>query len=563
MTKKNIKIGEVLLEEGLITEAILQEVLEKQKSAPSGQKLGDLLVSLNYITEEELGKALAKKLKLPYISLSNYPISEKIVCLVPERLARDYHIVAIAKKDKVLTIATNDPMNLIAIDEVKLETKMLINVVIAKKSDVEAIIESGYSGHDTQTIAQAVEKEYTKQSTVEEEIDKTNEDLENTPIIKMINTIIEQGFKMVASDIHIEPNATQTRVRMRVDGELQEQIFLSSSSHDALITRLKIMGNMDIAEKRLPQDGRFELEVQGEKVDVRLSSMPTINGEKMVLRILNSKQYPILAKEQLGLSAHNLEKVNKLLQLPYGMVLVTGPTGSGKSTTLYTLLSELNQTKDNIITLEDPVERSITGLNQVQMNNKAGLNFASALRSVLRQDPNIIMVGEIRDAETARIAIRAAITGHLVFSTLHTNDAISTVMRLIDMGVEPYLVATALQGIIAQRLTKCLCPHCKKAYTPSKEECMLLELNEPVTLYQKDGCQQCHFTGYKGRKAVHEVLPFYQDLKEMIIKGASAESLKAVAKRREMEFLKDHMKALVLQGETSVEEFLKITFTID
>lgn len=563
MERKNIRIGEVLLEEGLITQEMLQIALEKQKYAGRTTKLGDLLVELDYISEEQLGKALAKKLKMPYIDLSNYPVSKEVVCVISEKLAKKYNIVAIAKKDKILTVATNDPMNLIAIEEVKLDTKLQINVVLANKTAVQTIIENGYSGKSTLEVAEAVEKEYRQYtvSTIENEINK--EELENAPIIKMINSIIQQGFRMMASDIHIEAGPIQTRVRMRIDGELQEQIHLNSSSHEALITRLKILGNMDIAEKRLPQDGRFEIEVDNEKIDVRLSSMPTINGEKMVLRLLNSKQYPILAKERLGFTESNMEKVNKLLKLPHGMILVTGPTGSGKSTTLYTLLNELNQTRDNIITLEDPVERHIQGINQVQMNVKAGLNFASALRAVLRQDPNIVMVGEIRDAETAQIAIRAAITGHLVFSSLHTNDAVSTIMRLVDMGIEPYLVTTAIQGIIAQRLTRCICPHCKTAHTASYEEMSILEVKEPVTIYKGEGCQHCNFTGYKGRKAVHEVLLGYQMLKELIVKGADEATLKAFVKNKEMTFLKDHMKILVLQGDTTIEEFIKITYSID
>ncbi len=564
MAKIKIRIGEELVNEGILTNEQVEEALAAQKTMPDNPKIGEVLVTLGYVTEEQISITIAKKLGMDYLPLEKYPVASDVVLKIPEHLARKYDIVAVFERGKELMVATADPTNLMAKQEIGAYTRMLITFVIANKSAIEEVIDKTYNEQNTREAIAQVKSEYSDENDKKNQV-VSQSDLENAPIIRMINSIIELSFKMIASDIHIEPGEKNTRVRMRVDGKLQEQLTIPMSSHEALITRLKIMADMDIAEKRVPQDGRFEMEVNGEKIDVRVSSMPTVLGEKMVLRILNSRKAPVLAKDNLGMTKGNMEKLERILQLPHGMVLVTGPTGSGKSTTLYTILSELNKITENIITLEDPVERTVTGLNQVQMNNKAGLNFAAALRSVLRQDPDIVMVGEIRDGETATIAIRAAITGHLVFSTLHTNSAIATIMRLVDMGVEGYLVAIAVKAIMAQRLTRCICKECRTSYEASTEEKMILGLNPdaPLTLYKGVGCSVCNKTGYKGRRAVHEILLVNDAIKEIITRGGNEAEIKQQADSQDMKYLSDHMRELVLDGITTIDEFVKITFSID
>ena len=455
--RKNIKIGELLIEEGVVTAEQIQIALDKQKTNLKAKKLGDILIELGYVSEMAFIKCLSKRLKIPFVNLNNYPITKEVAQMIQEEVARKYHLVPIAKNDQLLTVAMSDPMNLFAIEEIRLATKCQVNTVISTQQEIQSIIERCYSGQGALEAAQQVEKQYSNKEVVSIMNNVQMMDIENAPVVKMINSIITQGVKLGASDIHIEAEQDLTRVRMRMDGELNEQMCINSSSHEAIITRLKIMADMNIAEKRIPQDGRFEINVEGNQVDVRVSSMPTINGEKMVIRILATQEDHLLNKHEVGFTSHNLALYEKMLKAPHGIILVTGPTGSGKTTTLYTILNELNKPTKNIITLEDPVEKKIRGINQIHINNKAGLTFASGLRAILRQDPDIIMLGEVRDTETAHIAIRAAITGHLVFATLHTNDVVSTVVRLADMGVEPYLVFSAVTCVIAQRLTRSIC----------------------------------------------------------------------------------------------------------
>lgn len=560
---KNIKIGELLIEEGIITEEQLKIALDKQKSNLQGKKLGDILIELGYVSEVQFIQCLSKRLKIPFVNLNNYPITSEVAQMIQEGVARKYHLVPIAKKDQLLTVAMSDPMNLMAIEEIRLTTKCQINTVISTKQEIESIINRCYSGQGAIEAAQQVERQYGNKENINMTSSVQLLDIENAPVVKMINSIISQGVKLGASDIHIEAETDSTRVRMRIDGQLSEQMCISSGSHEAVITRLKIMANMNIAEKRIPQDGSFEMTVEGKKVDVRVSSMPTVNGEKMVIRLLITQENQVMNKHEIGFTEHNLKLYEKMIKAPHGIILVTGPTGSGKTTTLYTILNELNKPTRNIITLEDPVEKKIRGINQIHINNKAGLTFASGLRAILRQDPDVIMLGEIRDTETARIAIRAAITGHLVFSTLHTNDVISTVIRLVDMGVEPYLVSSAIAGVIAQRLTRCICPNCKTAYEASNEERELLGNPSITTLYKGIGCQQCNFTGYKGRRAVHEILVLDQQVKHLINKGALPETIKHYCLENGMQTLRDNMKELVLSGETTIEELIRITYSLE
>lgn len=562
--RKNLKIGDILVEEGLITEEQLQNVLRIQKTTYPDKRIGDLLVNLNYITEEQLTQSLSKRLRVPFISLKSYPIQNEVVNILDEKIARKYLAIPIGKNGNILTIGMNDPLNLYAIEEIRLATRLEINAVICTKEDINNVIERCYSGRQAFVAAKQLQQEFNTREIINvgAAVD-SNGVIENAPVVKMVNSIVEQGVKLGASDIHIEAGSEMTRVRMRIDGELQEQMKINRAAHDAIVTRLKIMSNMNIAEKRAPQDGRFELIHNGYQIDVRVSVLPTTYGEKVVIRILNTQDNAVATVKELGLTAHNKSLFDKIVKSPNGIILVTGPTGSGKSTTLYAVLSERNKPTDNIITLEDPVEKKLEGINQVQINNKAGLTFASGLRSILRQDPDVIMLGEIRDAETASIAIRAAITGHLVFSTLHTNDAASTIVRLVDMGIEPYMVSSALVGVIAQRLARKVCPYCKKPHESTQEEMDLLKLGESVTFYRGEGCQYCNFTGYKGRTAVHEIIVVNSEIKHMINRGAKAEEIREYAQTHDTMLLQDNMRQLVLEGITTPEEYVKITYSID
>lgn len=562
--KKNLKIGDILVEEGLINEEQLQIALKMQKTTYKDKRIGDLLVNLNYITEEQLTHSLSKRLRVPFISLKSYPIKNEIVNILDEKIARKYLAVPIGKNGNILTVGMADPLNLYAVEEIHLATRLEVNTVICTKEDINNIIERCYSGRQAFMAAKQLQQEFNTREIINVGADvDSNGVIENAPVVKMVNSIVEQGVKLGASDIHIEAGSEMTRVRMRIDGELQEQMKINRAAHDAIVTRLKIMSNMNIAEKRAPQDGRFELTHDGQQIDVRVSVLPTTYGEKVVIRILNTQDNAVATVEELGLTAYNRALFDKIVKSPNGIILVTGPTGSGKSTTLYAILSERNKPTDNIITLEDPVEKKLEGINQVQINNKAGLTFANGLRSILRQDPDVIMLGEIRDAETASIAIRAAITGHLVFSTLHTNDAASTIVRLVDMGIEPYMVSSALVGVVAQRLARKVCPYCKKPHESTEEEIKLLKLEGPVTFYRGEGCQYCNFTGYKGRTALHEIIVVNSEIKHMINREAKAEEIRQYAQAHDTMLLQDNMRQLVLEGITTPEEYVKITYSID
>lgn len=562
--RKNLKIGDILIEDGLITDQQLQNALEIQKTTYKDKRIGDLLINLKYITEEEFIQSLSKRLRVPYINLKNYPITNEVVNILDEKIARKYTAVAIQRNNNILTVAMNDPLNLYAIEEIKLATKLEISTVITTKSEIEGIIERCYSGRQAMMAAKQLQQAFKMRQIVDvgAAVDSSGA-IENDPLVKMVNSIVEQGVKLGASDIHIEAGREYTRVRMRIDGELQEEMQINKAAHDAIVTRLKIMSGMNIAEKRIPQDGRFETGDELQKIDVRVSMIPTTYGEKVVIRILNTQDNRVANVDELGLTKKNRHLFDKMIKNPNGIILVTGPTGSGKTTTLYAMLSDCNKPTDNIITLEDPIEKKIDGINQIQINTKAGLTFASGLRSILRQDPDVIMVGEIRDSETATIAIRSAITGHLVFSTLHTNDAASTITRLVDMGVEPYLVSSALVGVVAQRLARKICTHCKQAYTATEEECMMLGIEESPILYKGSGCQTCNFTGYKGRTAIHEIIVMTSELKQMINNGAHAEEIRVYAHEHGTTLLQDNMKQLILEGITTTDEYVKITYSID
>ncbi len=559
MKTSNLKLGELLLYSGKVTKEQLNNALEKQKK--DGRKLGEILVEEGYITNNDIIEVLEFQLGIPHVDLDKYTINPDIVSTIPENIARRHELIAIDKKGDYLIVAMADPLNIFAIDDIKMFTKLEIQPVIASKEIILKNIDKFYIKESTEKMLKEFKNSYEFDNKDKIEEDELLE-IASAPIVKLINSIIQQAVDMRASDIHIEPYAKDIRVRFRVDGDLHEIMKLSSFSLSALVTRIKIMGKMNIAEKRVPQDGRAEAKINGKEIDIRISTIPTVYGEKIVLRLLERSNF-MFSKDKLGFNERNLKVFDKILRQPYGIILVTGPTGSGKTTTLYATLKELNKIEKNIITIEDPVEYKLEGINQVQVNPKAGLTFASGLRSILRQDPDIIMVGEIRDSETAEIAVRAAITGHLVLSTLHTNDCASSIIRLIDMGIEPYLVSSAVVGVVSQRLVKELCSDCKVPYKASYSEKSLLGLDtdKEITLYKPNGCNKCN-NGYKGRRAVHEVMIVNENIRRLIDTGGHLDELKVAAREQGMISLLEDAVNLALNGYTTVEEVLKAGYTL-
>jgi len=559
MQRSNLKLGELLLYSGKIDNQQLKLAVEEQEI--STKKLGEILVEKGWVPASDIVEALEYQLGFPRVDLNKYEINLDVITIIPESLARKYKIIAIDKKDNELIVAMVDPLNFFAVDDVKLYTKMELQPVIATSTDISRLIDRYYSGESTKKVLEEFEESFLPINT--DELDDSELiEVTSAPVVKLLNSIIEQAVSDRASDIHIEPYTDNIRVRYRIDGDLREIMHLTKNSLSPIITRIKIMGKMNIAEKRVPQDGRVETRINNKEIDMRISTLPTVYGEKAVIRILDKSSFKF-SKEALGFSEKNLKIFDKILGQPYGMVLLTGPTGSGKSTTLYTILKELNKVEKNIITVEDPVEYKLEGINQVQVNTKAGLTFASGLRSILRQDPDIVMVGEIRDSETAEIAIRAAITGHLVLSTLHTNDSPSTIARLIDMGIEPYLVSSAVIGVVSQRLVKLLCPKCKVQYEASYLEKRILgvDINEKLILNKAVGCNHCN-KGYKGRTAIHELMPVNEDIRKLIDKEANIDELRKVAIKEGMDTLLQSAAALAIKGDTSYDEVLRVGYTL-
>ncbi len=562
MRTSSFKLGELLLYSGKITKEQLDMALEKQKK--SKKKIGQILVEEGYVTDKDIVEVLEFQLGFPHVDLNKFIINPDVISLVPENIARRYDLIPIDKKGDYLIVAMADPLNIYAIDDLKLYTNSEIQPVISTSESIKKSIDKFYRQKTTEKVLKEFVESYDEDDRDKNEIQEQQEQLEvaNAPIVRLINSTIQQAVDMRASDIHIEPYMEDIRIRFRIDGDLQDIMKLSKNILSALVTRIKIIGKMNIAEKRIPQDGRVEFSLNNKKIDIRISTIPTIHGEKIVLRLLDRENF-LLTKDELGFTQKNLERFEKLIKQPYGMILITGPTGSGKTTTLYAILNELNRVEKNIITIEDPVEYKMEGINQIQINPKAGLTFANGIRSILRQDPDIIMVGEIRDGETAYIAVRAAITGHLVLSTLHTNDSPSSVMRLVDMGVEPYLVASAVIGVVSQRLVKKLCDNCKVEYEASYSEKLLLGKNteENVILYKAKGCNRCN-NGYLGRRAVHEIMLVDEDMRRLIIEGKSVDELRTIALNSGMTTLLDNSIHLALKGITSLEEILKANFTL-
>lgn len=564
---KNVPIGQILLENGFLVQNQLDSALEKQREMQAerpGIKLGDVLLELGYVSETQLAQALSIRLKVPFIDLTTTKIDIEAVKKIPEAIAKKNCCVAFQMSESRLTVATDDPINFYIFEELKVISGMEIHAMLATRTAINETINKAYSQQTVSNVMDNLNREYTGEEMSAEDVE-SGERVDNAPIVKLVNTIVETSYRMDASDIHIEPFKDRTRIRLRCDGELVEQMNVKPAVHNSLITRIKILGGMNIAEKRIPLDGRFGMVIDGTQQDVRVSTIPTVYGEKCVIRLLATDSGEMRKVTELGMTMHNYEMFKQIIRCPHGVMLVTGPTGSGKSTTLYATLGELSKPNVNIVTVEDPCEKKIDGINQVQINAKAGMTFAAALRSILRQDPDIIMVGEIRDGETADIAIRAAITGHLVLSTLHTNDAAGTIIRLIDMGVAPYMVASSLVGIIAQRLVKLLCPDCKeKVLLTDPADLRLVGKTEPVEICQAHygGCRTCHNSGYKGRTAIHEIIVTTNDIKELISKGATTEEIGAQAERNGTQLLRSNVTEMVLAGKTTMDELVKATYTV-
>lgn len=560
--RNKIRLGDLLVNSGIISQKQLDEALKKQKSR--NMKLGEILVDEGVITEDQIAMALSKQLGLEIVDLQNMTVDKAVVRLVPVNILKKYTMIPFAYSDtnrNVLRVAMENPMDTYAQEDISIITNYQVEPVIATTRSIMLAIEKYYGNDDVKSAL----KQYAKEKKLD--VDTTDvqedEDVNASPIVKLVKEMIDLAVRQRASDIHIEPMEEYIRVRYRIDGVLQKKAKYSISVLPAIIARIKIIGGMDISEKRKPQDGRITQVVDHVEYDIRVSILPTVFGEKVVMR-LTAKMALTREKSQLGLKPYELEQFDYILKNPHGILLVTGPTGSGKSTTLYTALSELNTTDVNIITVEDPVEANIDGINQVQVNPKADLTFASALRSILRQDPDIIMIGEIRDQETAAIAVQASITGHLVVSTLHTNSAASSITRLEDMGIESYLIADSVIGVIAQRLVRRLCPECKKPRPATDDEKIFMDVDvaKEVTVYEPCGCAKCDNTGFKGRIGVYEIMRMSPEIKKIISKRLGADVLKEQAMKEGMRTLRMSGTEYVLDGTTSFAEMARISFDV-
>ena len=549
LTRQTKPLADMLLEQGMVTPDQLQSA--QAEAAKSGQPLKQVIIQKGLMTERDLSALVAAQTGVTHIDLSTYLIKPEIVQLVPEALARKHTLMPVFKIGETLTVAMDDPLNFFGIDELRLKTKCEIKSVVADTSSIRQAIDQYYGAAGTiAEVAQAIQEAALPK--------KDEEAAGEAPIIRLVNLLIMQAVKEGASDIHLEPGDGVLRTRFRVDGVLREVNGPPAHLHSAVVSRIKVLAQMDIAEKRKPQDGRFQLKMEGKGIDLRVSAVPTQFGEKIVMRLLDSAN-ALLSLEQLGLDEALRQRWSKLITTPHGILLVTGPTGSGKTTTLYAALGLINSAELNIITIEDPVEYRLPGVNQVQVNPKAELTFASALRSFLRQDPNVIMVGEVRDRETAEIAIQAALTGHLVFSTLHTNDAPGSLTRLIDMEIEPFLIASSVVAVLAQRLVRVICQKCKEPSRPPASLIQEFQLKESAQLFRGKGCPSCKKSGYKGRVGIFELLLMDQAVKDLIVSRQPAHVIREAARKAGMRTLREDGLAKVLAGVTTMEEVLRVT----
>ena len=560
------RLGELLLAAGTITQEELDRGLELQKTQKG--RLGEVLIANNIITEDQLIEALQMQLGIEYVDLSKINIPTELASTVPKNIAKQYQVVPVRQKKDELYLAMADPLNFYAIEEVRKAVRKKVVPMVAHAAQVERAIQVLYGNEGAARAIEEMKREQASgqggdtpaqdSSFVSNQIDDS---VNNAPTIRLVNSIIERAINERASDIHLEPRETEMVVRMRIDGLMRMILTVPKDLQSSVISRIKIMSGLDISERRIPQDGRFNVRVRDKDIDLRISTLPTVYGEKIVARLLD-KSGGNLNKDNIGLSGHDMETFEKMIKCRSGVLLIVGPTGSGKSTTMYAMIGELNKPEVNMVTLEDPVEYNIDGVNQVPINEKTGMTFANGLRAILRQDPDIIGVGEIRDGETAEIAMRSAITGHVVISTIHTNDAVGTIERLEDIGVEPYLVSSALRGVISQRLVRRICPRCRTAYTPDEEELADLDLpyEEGLQFYKGAGCPECFDTGYRGRIAVFEMLIITGRVRRLIAEGASRGEIEAELKKPESGFvsLRENALRLVREGITTSSELLRV-----
>jgi len=562
---EKMQLGEMLIKLKLLTRETWNAAVEslKEDELSHLQENGDLLMAevlLKHhdVSEHQLMPVLEYIMGVSYMDIKKCEINQLAIKLIPEAIAKKYQIIPIAICEDKLQIIMADPLDLIAQTDARIISNYELEVYFAFRSDIMTAIAANYV---TSEMAEQAMEEIGEldEDTNQEELD---DEVARAPIVRLVNSIFGQAVKMGASDIHIEPMEKMVKVRFRKDGDLKEIMTVPKSSMSAMISRVKIMSGLDIAEKRVPQDGRFGLAMSGRAVDFRVSVLPIIHGEKVVIRILDRNEI-LVSRSRLGFSSYNSKLFDKLLKVPEGIILLSGPTGSGKTTTLYAVLRELNHPNVNIVTVEDPVEYHLDGIHQVQVNAKAGLGFASGLRAILRQDPDIIMVGEIRDTQTADIATKASITGHIVLSTIHTNDTASTVSRLSDMGIELYMIASALRGVVAQRLVKRLCPNCRHEKETTPEEMVMLKIDRPIKIYEPVGCNICSGTGYSGRIAVHEILIMDRDIRSMVTSGESIEAIKERAIEKGMQTLSDSCRSLIIDGITSVAELNRVAYSVD
>lgn len=543
------RLGDLLVENGIISQEQLQEALAEQRKTK--RRLGDLLISQGYITEQQLIEVLEFQLGIPHVSLFKYNIDPAITGIIPESMAKRHQVLPFMKEGGKLMVAMADPLDYFAIEDLRMTTGFRIEPAISTREELQRAIARHYGMRDSMSQMMV-------ELPSQEEFEETEITDEASPIVRLVNQMIQQAVQLRASDIHIDPGENNLLIRYRIDGSLKTERLIPKQMQGFITARLKIMARLNIAERRLPQDGRIKMQFDYKMIDIRVSTLPTMHGEKIVLRLLDMTT-GVKSLDNLGFNERNIEAFREMIERPYGILLITGPTGSGKTTTLYSALNHLNKENVNIITVEDPVEYQLEGINQVHVNPAVGLTFAAGLRSILRQDPNIVMVGEIRDTETAEIAVRASLTGHLVLSTLHTNDAISTISRLRDMGIEPYLIASSLLGVVAQRLVRKICTECREAYTPSEQEMILLR-NYGLhmdTLYKGKGCGHCNSTGFRGRIAIHEVMVIDDQLRAMVTSSASVEELRRTAQDCGMIQLMEDGIVKVSEGITTVHEVMR------
>lgn len=561
--KGKLKLGDLLIQSGKVTQVQLETALKVQRE--KNERLGTVLVELGFITETELFDILESQIETPSIELADIYMDQETVQTIPEEFANKHLVIAFKREGNKLHVAMNDPLNLYVIDDIEIITGCRVVPYLGSKKEIANTITRMYSKKLVEKAIQDFRREFNIDDQVFD--DQTLIEINHAPIVRMVNTIIMQAVQERASDIHIEPGETDVRIRFRTDGEMYEVMRPSLDTLNAIVSRLKIMAKLDIAEKRIPQDGRIELSVERHQLDMRVSTLPTVHGEKVVIRIIDRVNF-LKSKDELGLSEINKVIFDKMLATNAGIILVTGPTGSGKSTTLYAMLEQLNNVRRNIITVEDPVEYKMAGVNQVQVNPKANLTFASGLRSILRQDPDVIMVGEIRDKETAEMAVRASITGHLVLSTLHTNNAISTIGRILDMDIPAFLISTSVIGVIAQRLVKKICPYCKTDYEPTDVELAMAHIDNDDELaqgvFQKGiGCARCHNSGYYGRIPIHEFLTMDDGLRRLITHKAGIEEMKDYIRSKGFVSLQDSCRALIMTGRTTFEEYERVVYAVE